>query len=227
MAQLPPGNAARAQRAWKAIWNRDARFFGAAGKPPPNITFNDPTVRSGPAETWQEATGRVVHAGTTGTSQLARLTPKQIKQGGKAVANVALWVDHELARIFQSEAVFSSPDPQIGAGTANGIANRIAHFHNTGKGNPAAYARKHFPYFGQDPRTTGATPPTPAPAAPPPQLPGSATPASLDTDIDRRAKRMSTEALQRVVRNGMARGDLRGAAMREITKRAQKGRRRR
>lgn len=138
---------------YQRIWKQDRRFLGAPRAPAPFVK----NVKKGSG---YASTGSV-GGGASGPQpanapKLIRIGPGARRQlqsrNPSAQSSARNAIEHEFARVYQDPSGTGS-SASAGSGVANAVANRLAHFRNTGKGNPRRYNRKHLPYFGQNPRS--------------------------------------------------------------------------
>ena len=114
----------------------------------PNVLF----VANGEGYTTTGAVGnqwgapRVINIGLTARQQLTSGKPQTRNSARYAI-------EHEFGRYFGPDQPLVADGGNAGAGLANLVANNLAHWRNTGRGNPTRILRNRLPHWGQNPMT--------------------------------------------------------------------------
>lgn len=135
---------------YQRIWKQDRQFLGAEGMPAPLVVLNTPKGPKGAgASTGPDARGGRTIFLAPGTTRNLHVTRGEKVGAPRARA----LVEHEFARVYQGDNIMVSGGANKGGQSANNLAKALARHRNSGGGNPERYARKHLPYFGQNPQT--------------------------------------------------------------------------
>lgn len=132
---------------FERIWKEDAPFFGARGKGMPNVQ----AVPAGSGYTTTGAMGDLA-----GAPLVIDLSPNARKAVGSDPSSwrksgIRFALEHELGRYFGGAGQFMDPGGNAGAGNANWVANQLASYRNTGKGNPTGAFKQRLANWGQVP----------------------------------------------------------------------------
>jgi hypothetical protein len=138
-------NLPEATHAYKRIWNEDRRLLGVPRARAPFV-FLGTDANHARARTILGGGGKRIIVVSNGvTKQLASSNPRK-------VADARSTIEHEFARVFQPDSIFSPETPNAGGRPANKLARILAHRRRTGRGDVKGFAQAHLPHYGEAPR---------------------------------------------------------------------------
>lgn len=111
-----------ARRNYQRIWKQDRKFLGARGMPAPLVRLNTPTPGAMAVTGGEYGDVRRIELSPGTTRLLKRYDSAKQKPSQKAWARYI--VEHELARVYQPDSVFTAASANKGSGVANAQIGR-------------------------------------------------------------------------------------------------------